>query len=477
MPRQSAFVSFLNLYFKLTRCAGPTTKLALVAHVVARAEVLHLLGQGSVVARGHHARAVAGAAGSRKGDTLDASELGLVVVERLGVRATEGKLASLCVLETQRLPVEELRETLRAVTLVDTLTTRLERKVEENVGELLNRVLDTLAAAVDNVATVVLGRLEEVLHEAAETGKVGGDVGNTHDSALGGSIAEGLVVRGEDTEVATTDKLLVVEAKDRVVGVQELGVEDDLDAVRSAVEELDATDLVENGVVGVVGHVVGHDRGEGRTLKREHTTLEENLVLVRHEFLGVGDLGTGGAVVTSGVLKDALANALGDLLNALLESASDSLTLEGLDGVRVGRCGHNNEGNDGHLGAHLLETSVETRERLDEHVDTLVAELITTSGEQVDRVFKVKVVVAVEVAADKLVNLLLGQRVEVLELVHGRKLDHVETVGQDTIGLALEQVLRLVRGNMRDGREDISAMRRGTFDAVTDWVSNRKRRH
>jgi hypothetical protein len=41
--------------------------------------------------------------------------------------------------------------------------------------------------------------------------------------------------------------------------------------------------------------------------------------------------------------------------------------------------------------------------------------------------------VTVEVAADEVVDLLLGLDVEVLELVHGRELDDVETVGQDAV--------------------------------------------
>ena len=39
----------------------------------------------------------------------------------------------------------------------------------------------------------------------------------------------------------------------------------------------------------------------------------------------------------------------------------------------------------------------------------------------------------VEVTPDKVVDLLLGLNVQVLELVHGRKLLDIETVGQDTI--------------------------------------------
>ena len=59
-----------------------------------------------------------------------------------------------------------------------------------------------------------------------------------------------------------------------------------------------------------------------------------------------------------------------------------------------------------------------------------------------------------------------GLRVEVLELVHGRELDNVQAVWQDTVGLPLEQVLALVRRDVRNRREDVARMRCRTLDAV-----------
>jgi hypothetical protein len=81
----------------------------------------------------------------------------------------------------------------------------------------------------------------------------------------------------------------------------------------------------------------------------------------------------------------------------------------------------------------LQKTQLRTGKRFDEHVDTLVSELVSSSSEQVDGVFQVKVVVPVEVTSDKVVDLLLGLDMQVLELVHGSELDHVQTVRQDTI--------------------------------------------
>lgn len=87
-------------------------------------------------------------------------------------------------------------------------------------------------------------------------------------------------------------KLLVVEAQDRVVGVEELGVEDDLDAIRRPVEELYSADLVQDGVVRVVGHVVRRDGRERVAAEGEDATLEEDLVFVRKQSGGFGNFGS-----------------------------------------------------------------------------------------------------------------------------------------------------------------------------------------
>jgi hypothetical protein len=56
--------------------------------------------------------------------------------------------------------------------------------------------------------------------------------------------------------------------------------------------------------------------------------------------------------------------------------------------------------------------------------------------------------------------------VQVLELVHSRELDDVEAVREDAVGLALEQVLGLVGGDVADGGEDVGAVGCGALDAV-----------
>lgn len=74
--------------------------------------------------------------------------------------------------------------------------------------------------------------------------------------------------------MTTADKLLVIKTQDRVVGVQEFWVEDDLDSITTSVEELDATNLVQDWVGRVIGHVVGDYRWQRVSLEREYSSFE-----------------------------------------------------------------------------------------------------------------------------------------------------------------------------------------------------------
>lgn len=73
---------------------------------------------------------------------------------------------------------------------------------------------------------------------------------------------------------------------------------------------------------------------------------------------------------------------------------------------------------------------------------------------------------SVKVTSNKIVDFLLGRGMEVLKFVHCLELDNIQTVGKDTVRLALQQVLRFVCGDVRDSCEDICAMSSGAFHAV-----------
>jgi hypothetical protein len=101
----------------------------------------------------------------------------------------------------------------------------------------------------------------------------------THDRALCWSITPRFVVAGEDAKVAATDKLFVIETKDRVVRVEEIGMEYNLDAIVVVVEELHPADLAENRIVVVVDHIVCGDWWKCVSFESQYTTLQKNVVL------------------------------------------------------------------------------------------------------------------------------------------------------------------------------------------------------
>jgi hypothetical protein len=110
---------------------------------------------------------------------------------------------------------------------------------------------------------------------------------------------------------------------------------------------------------------------------------------------------------------------------------------------------------------------VQARQRLDEHIHAFVAILVAASREVVEGVFKIEVQMSIKVTPNEFMNLLLLNRVEVLEFVNRGKLLHVETVGQDTVRFTLQQMLAFERGDVRHGCEDIGSMSSGSFNAIS----------
>jgi hypothetical protein len=51
----------------------------------------------------------------------------------------------------------------------------------------------------------------EFFHVTAETGEIGGNGGDTAYNAFGWSVAPWFVVRGENTEMTSSDKVVVIE--------------------------------------------------------------------------------------------------------------------------------------------------------------------------------------------------------------------------------------------------------------------------
>lgn len=68
--------------------------------------------------------------------------------------------------------------------------------------------------------------------------------------------------------------------------------------------------------------------------------------------------------------------------------------------------------------------------------------------------------------SDEVIDLDLGLLMQVLELVSGRELLDVETVGQDTVWFPLQQVLTLVSCDVGDSGKDIGRVGCSSLNAV-----------
>lgn len=102
------------------------------------------------------------------------------------------------------------------------------------------------------------------------------------------------------------------------------------------------------------------DRRQRVSLQSEHPSLEQDLVLVGKQIFRVRNLCTVLARVSTGMFKDSFADTTGHLVDAVFKLGSDGLAFESFDRVRVGSGGHDDECDDGSLGAHLLQTVVQS---------------------------------------------------------------------------------------------------------------------
>lgn len=142
------------------------------------------------------------------------------------------------------------------------------------------------------------------------------------------------------------------------------------------------------------------------------------------------------------------------------------MALQRLNRERRGLGRHNDKGNNRGVASRSLEAVVQPGQRLDEHVDTLISEFVTTGCEDIDGVIRVKVVVAIKVTSNEIVDLLLGNLMQVLEFVDRRELCDVQAVRQHTVRLALEQMLRLKCSDVRYSGEDVARMGGSALNAV-----------
>ena len=171
--------------------------------------------------------------------------------------------------------------------MVDALTSGFGCEVEHVGRELVDGLVYTFHASIDNVDTIVGGVLDQFFHVASKTRKIGRYAGNAHHCAFCGGVAPGLVIRCEDSQVSASHEFVVVHWQDGIGGVEKFGVEHYFDAVRRMVEELNSSDLVKNWIFAVAGHVMRDDRRQGVSFHGEEATTEEDTISRCDELLFV----------------------------------------------------------------------------------------------------------------------------------------------------------------------------------------------
>ena len=144
-------------------------------------------------------------------------------------------------------------------------------------------------------------------------------------------------------------------------------------------------------------------------------------------------------------------------------------------------CGENDEGDDGDVTGAGLQVVVQSGERLNEDVPSLITELIAAGSEEEQRLVQIEVDVTVEMSVDKIKNLkikfiklnisfllphlLFVDLVEVLELVALSL--HIQPIGRDQVGLSLDEMLSFLSRDIADRGEHVREMSRCSLQTIS----------
>lgn len=115
---------------------------------------------------------------------------------------------------------------------------------------------------------------------------------------------------------------------------------------------------------------------------------------------------------------------------------------------------------------------VQASECFNEDVSPFVAELVTTSDEEVQSLVEIEVKMPVKVTASELVELFLGHCVKILKLVQRRELLNIQSIWCDDVRLTLQKMLRFIAGNFGDCCEDMREVGSCAFETVTEGESD-----
>ncbi|KAH3662104.1 hypothetical protein OGAPHI_006285 [Ogataea philodendri] len=283
------------------------------------------------------------------------------------------------------------------------------------------------------------------------------------------SVSPWLVVRGENSQVTPSHKLVIVQRQHRVTRVEKLWVENDLHLVLAGVEQLARTDLVQDRIVGIIHHVVGHNWRQRVSLQRKHPSFQVDSIGRTKKVIQRWQLDLSrvlGIIWLLTELKQPFAHETLHVLDGAFELLDDCLTTQSIDSVRLGGSWHNDESNHIHVRVDGLEFVVQPGKGFDEKVNTFVSVLISSRNEKIKGVFQLEIELSVEMATNKLVDFLLLLGMQVLELVNSLELDHVQSVRKNSIWLPFQQVLTFVCGNVGNSGEDVCRVRSRPFNAV-----------
>lgn len=192
---------------------------------------------------------------------------------------------------------------------------------------------------------------------------------------------------------------------------------------------MDTSDLIQDWIVAVIGHIVSHDSRISALLERKNPPLKQNFVLTGHQVLGIRNFGAWFTVPSSGIFKQSPSKIFFDFVDGGLETFHDCLASEGFDGVGVSCCWHDDERNDGDFTSYRFETIVESSEGFNKHIDAFIPVLVSTSGEEVKGIIEIEIIMTIKMTSNKFVDDILLDSVQILEFMHRLEFDDIQTIG------------------------------------------------
>jgi len=108
---------------------------------------------------------------------------------------------------------------------------------------------------------------------------------STYHCAFCRGVTPRFVVAGENPQMTAANKFFVIKTEDRIVCVQEIGVEHNLHAIVMVIEKLHPSDMAENRIIVIISHIVRSDWRKSVPFQSQDTTLQKNVVFFSQEFV------------------------------------------------------------------------------------------------------------------------------------------------------------------------------------------------